>query len=264
MSTPARQPASSGGKQTETLVDRIKAAKPILDYLSQFTQLKTTPGADGNYFGKCINSAHQDGTPSFYVKPSLGCYQCKGCGITSNVITAYAMMNNLAYEDAKFELGRQLGVVRERSVDSAESLLSKHQSRYQWQLERMRDAQEYLLGERKLLPETLKTFGVGFCWGTEFKDADAPTLKLGVEAGLLPPPDPERPRAEPRSAMAMRITFPIRDRAGRLCGFSGRQLPPPPGGEPRKGPKYRNTGETKYFHKSELLYGLYEIGRAHV
>jgi len=48
-----------------------------------------------------------------------------------------------------------------------------------------------------------------------------------------------------------RITFPIKDRRGRIIGFGGRAL-----GDNL--PKYLNTPETPVFHKSETLYGLYE------
>jgi DNA primase len=47
-----------------------------------------------------------------------------------------------------------------------------------------------------------------------------------------------------------RIMFPIRDPRGRTLGFGGRATR-----EDQK-PKYVNTSETDFFHKSEILYGL--------
>jgi DNA primase len=47
-----------------------------------------------------------------------------------------------------------------------------------------------------------------------------------------------------------RIMFPIRDARGRVLGFGGRATR-----EDQK-PKYVNTAETDFFHKSEILYGL--------
>jgi DNA primase len=47
-----------------------------------------------------------------------------------------------------------------------------------------------------------------------------------------------------------RIMFPIRDPRGRTLGFGGRAT------RDDQKPKYVNTSETDFFHKSEILYGL--------
>lgn len=54
-----------------------------------------------------------------------------------------------------------------------------------------------------------------------------------------------------RDVFRNRVVGAIRDAAGRIAGFTGRAVGD---GEPR----YLNTGLTDLFHKSELLYGLYE------
>lgn len=48
-----------------------------------------------------------------------------------------------------------------------------------------------------------------------------------------------------------RVTFEIRDAAGRVCGFSGRKIDPE-----APGPKYRNSSNSQIFLKSICLYGL--------
>ncbi len=50
-----------------------------------------------------------------------------------------------------------------------------------------------------------------------------------------------------------RVMFPVRDRAGRVVGFTGRDL----SGRARR-PKYRNTMTTAIYRKKQLLYGLAE------
>ena len=50
-----------------------------------------------------------------------------------------------------------------------------------------------------------------------------------------------------------RVMFPVRDRAGRVVGFTGRDL----SGRPDR-PKYRNTVTTAIYRKKELLFGLAE------
>lgn len=53
-----------------------------------------------------------------------------------------------------------------------------------------------------------------------------------------------------------RIIFPIRDNKGRVVGFGGRAM-----GDDVK-PKYINSPESVVFHKSQVLYGLYEGRKA--
>jgi len=50
-----------------------------------------------------------------------------------------------------------------------------------------------------------------------------------------------------------RLIFPLRDHRGNVCGFAGRVLTPE-----AKEAKYVNTPETMIYHKSDLLYGLFE------
>jgi DNA primase len=52
--------------------------------------------------------------------------------------------------------------------------------------------------------------------------------------------------------------FPVRDRVGRVVGFTGRDLSGRPGR-----PKYRNTTGTAIYRKRELLFGLAEQLPAH-
>ena len=54
---------------------------------------------------------------------------------------------------------------------------------------------------------------------------------------------------------ASAVMFPIRDIRGRTIAFGGRVL------DDSK-PKYLNSPESKLFHKSETLYGLYEARQA--
>lgn len=243
----------AGGASGPTLVQRIKDKLPLLEYARRYTQLKASPTGKGEHFGKCPAPDHEDGRPSFYVNESKQIYNCKGCGISGNVIQLHALMHNMTDEDAKFELGRQLGVFNERRLDDSESLLNKAVGRFIWQLERKQDAVDYLTKERGLTHETLERFGIGYCWGTEYKEMQGDALRLAVDVGLArESTDPAKP---PRAFMAGRITFPVRDRTGKVVGFAGRLLP---NGFNSNGPKYLNSPETKLFRKSELLYGAYE------
>jgi DNA primase len=235
-----------------TLVDRIKQALPLAQFVSQHTELK--PAGKGEMVGCCM--LHEEKTASFHVNTEKNIYHCKGCGAAGNVIQLFAALNDLSATDAKIALGKQLGVYKERALDTGEALLSNATRLYMEQLGRKPNAMAYL-ESRGLQRATMEKFGVGFCWGREYMDLKPDQQALAQSAGLM--------REETKKSwLAGRITFPVRDKNGRVVGFGGRLVPSDD--YVPHGPKYMNTPETAYFKKSELLYGLYEasmgIGRA--
>ena len=248
MSTPSASRNHSG----PTLVDRIKQALPLAQYASQHMELKDA--GKGELVGKC--PMHEDDSPSFHISKDKGLYHCKGCGQAGNVIQLFAFLNDLPYSEAKMTLGKQLGVFAERALDTGEAMLANAARTYTEQLQKKANALSYL-ESRGLTRSTLERFGVGFCWGREYMALKPEQQTLASSAGLM--------REEnKKSWMAGRITFPVRDRSGRVVSFGGRLVPSDD--YVPHGPKYMNSPETAYFKKSELLYGLYEasagIGRA--
>ena len=237
------------------LVERIKAKLPLAEYLGRYTTLKRpTTASRGDLVGKCC--FHEDEGPSMHVNPDKGVYHCKGCGASGNVVQAYALLNDLSWDDAKKQLGRELGVYSEESVSGPEQLLAHTANRYAAQLARKADAMRYLVEVRGLRPETIERFGIGFCWGREHERDSADQKAMAIKAGLLREATERGPE---KSHMAGRITFPVRDRRGAVVGFGGRTVP----SDTYKsyGPKYMNSPETAYFHKSDLLYGAYEASQ---
>ncbi len=58
---------------------------------------------------------------------------------------------------------------------------------------------------------------------------------------------------KPYDRFRHRLMFPIRDRRGRTIAFGGRVI------NPEDNPKYLNSPESTLFHKSDEIYGLYEL-----
>ncbi|WP_021591193.1 toprim domain-containing protein [Actinomadura welshii] len=73
--------------------------------------------------------------------------------------------------------------------------------------------------------------------------------KTLVEAGLVK----QRENGDLFDLFRDRVLFPLRDKDGEIVGFIGRRR------DEAHGPKYLNTPETALFHKSEILFGLYEV-----
>ncbi|KXV76387.1 DNA primase, partial [Acetobacter malorum] len=109
---------------------------------------------------------------------------------------------------------------------------------------------DYLLG-RGLTRETIETFGLGWAGDgrgtlTTALAVKGVTPQMMAEAGLMRLDEDGRPKGE---LFWGRVTFPIRDRKGRLVSFGGRIL-----GDGQ--PKYLNGPETALFSKRRLLFGL--------
>src|SRR6266508_4252398 len=115
------------------------------------------------------------------------------------------------------------------------------------------DARAYVK-ERRLTPESLESFGIGYAPGyPDFllrrmaKDLGPEVL---VEAGLATKGEDGVVRDRFRG----RLTFPIQDLQGRYLGFGARILPGERAGEQAK---YLNTAETPIYRKGEILYNLH-------
>jgi DNA primase len=174
---------------------------------------------------------HTEKTPSFTVSSTKQFYYCFGCGASGNVIGFLMAYDRLEFIDAVELLAKQLGleIPTEKTKDKSFTQdlyqpLEKTSQYYQKQLRQSPDAIQYLKN-RGLSGEIAKCFRLGY----------APNSSQ----------DPFRNR----------IIFPIHDRRGRVIGFGGRVLDD-------RLPKYLNSPDSPIFHKSNVLYGLYEARQA--
>lgn len=62
-------------------VERVRAAADLYDIVSATVTLK--PSGTGTFVGLC--PFHDEKTPSFSVRPSLGVWHCFGCGAGGDV-----------------------------------------------------------------------------------------------------------------------------------------------------------------------------------
>jgi DNA primase len=234
-------------------VERVKQLSDILSVVGRAVSLKQS-GA--SHKGLC--PFHQEKTPSFYVFPRTGTWHCFGCGAGGDVIAFVMRYGNLSFREALEELADQCGVVLERKgswTGPETGLLDVLRDAQKWFADRFRSregaaAREYLQG-RNLL-ESADSLGVGYSpeglaghlRSLGYSDSQA------EQAGLLLPGSDGR-----RERFRHRITFPIRDRRGRVVSFGGRTL-----GE--QGPKYLNGPDTDVYHKGGILYGYSDAAPA--
>jgi DNA primase len=241
-------------------VNAVRDATNMAEVVGQYTDLKQ---AGAQMMGLC--PFHDERSPSFSVDPHDKLYHCFGCGVAGDVFGFVMEKEGLGFTEAVEALADRYGVElqREQEDPRAEAARQRRQrlqqlleraaayySNYLWESKEAGKAREYLAA-RGLSEETLKNFGIGFAPSAWDK-----ILVAGQRAGFTVPEMhsvglvQKSERGGEYDRFRARIMFPIRDPRGRTLGFGGRATR-----EDQK-PKYVNTSETDFFHKSEILYGL--------
>ncbi|MBS1676865.1 MAG: DNA primase [Actinobacteria bacterium] len=241
-------------------INAVRDAADMAAEVGRYTDLKRN-GAQ--MMGLC--PFHDERSPSFSVDPQDKLYHCFGCGVAGDVFGFVMEKEGLGFSEAVEALADRYGVELQREQEDPraearrqarqrlQQLLERaaaYYSNYLWESKEAAKAREYLAG-RGLAEQTLRDFGVGFAPSAWDK-----ILVAGQRAGFTVPEMHnvglvQRSRqGQEYDRFRARIMFPIRDARGRVLGFGGRATR-----EDQK-PKYVNTAETDFFHKSEILYGL--------
>ena len=238
-------------------LDELLARTDIVELIARHVQLKKS---GSNFMGLC--PFHHEKSPSFSVSADKQLFYCFGCGKGGGAFQFLTEHDGYSFPEAVEYLAEKAGleVPQSREVDSGEqerrkralALLEQAASQFSRALsgQEGKDGAEYFK-RRKLSEDIIKRYRLGFAPpGYGFLEKalgrDANTLAQLEAVGLMF--KGERGYAD---RFRGRVMFPITDRRGQVVGFGGRILDQ---GEP----KYLNSPETAFFHKSDLLYGYAE------
>jgi DNA primase len=249
-------------------VEEVKAATDIVDVVSDYVRLKK---AGSNFKGLC--PFHNEKTPSFNVNPGMGIFKCFGCGEGGDAISFVMKIEGTGFTETVRMLAEQAGIelpaegAKDPHSDEKEAILHALRFAARWYYEQLTQSdvgRERGLGyfeNRGLAPETIKKFGLGFApdaWDGLLKAAEQASVKPEIldKAGLVLP---NKNGDGFHDRFRERVMFPIFSHVGKVLGFGGRVLPDstPPTGD-YVPPKYINSPETRVYHKSRVLYGLYQ------
>ena len=238
-------------------LDELLARTDIVELIARHVQLKK---AGSNFMGLC--PFHHEKSPSFSVSADKQLFYCFGCGKGGGAFQFLTEHDGYSFPEAVEYLAEKAGleVPQSREVDSGEQERRKRALALLEQVaalfSRALSGQEGKAGadyfqRRKLSEDIIKRYRLGFSPpGYGFLEKalgrDANTLAQLEAVGLMF--KGERGYAD---RFRGRVMFPITDRRGQVVGFGGRILDQ---GEP----KYLNSPETAFFHKSDLLYGYAE------
>ncbi|HVX46407.1 MAG TPA: DNA primase, partial [Mycobacteriales bacterium] len=249
------------GRISEADIAAVRDRSPIGDLVGEYVSLRRA-GAD-SLKGLC--PFHDEKSPSFHVRPSVGVYHCFGCGVSGDVIDFVQQMEHLSFVEAVERLagkaGIQLryenaGMAQRRQPGERARLLEAHVAAATFYSERLTQpdakiAREFL-AVRGFDDEAARKFGCGFApvgWDllTKHLSQKGFTAKELVTAGL----SRESRNGSLIDRFRRRLLWPIRSIAGDVIGFGARKL-----FDDDDGPKYLNTPETPIYKKSEVLYGV--------
>ena len=251
-------------------IDEIKARADLLEVVGDYVNLKKS---GSNYRG--LSPFNQERTPSFYVVPSKGFFKDFSSGKAGDAITFLMEVEGMNYLEAIKHLAKKYGIEIAEEAPTDEQLLAQNEREslfivmkfanqyFQQMLWEHEEGQAIGLSyfkERGFSEATIREFGLGYSldqWDGLLKEATAkghnPTLL--EKAGLVVKKEAEEEKPE-RSydRFRGRVMFPVHNISGRVLAFGARIL----GNKTEKTAKYINSPETPIYHKSDVLYGLYQ------
>ena len=247
----------------QSTVQRIFDTAQIDEVVSDFVTLRKR---GVNFLGLC--PFHNEKTPSFTVSPAKGIYKCFGCGKGGNAVNFLMEHEHLDYVGALKYLGRkynidiveeELSPEQEQRKNDRESMMIVNSYAQKYFSEQLLQSNEGIavgmsyMRERGFREDTINKFQVGFCldsWNAFSDEA----MKTGYKKEFLVKTGLSIDKEKgPIDRFKGRVIFPIHGIAGRTLGFGGRILKKDP-----KAAKYLNSPESEVYHKSRILYGIYQ------
>ena len=223
----------------------------------------------------CICPFHNEKTPSMTLSDDKGLFYCFGCQASGNIFSFVAKMDNLSMKESLEKLalksGIELtpfvgsGVVDEalrKELEEGFKILALVADLYNQILMKYISiggnyVADYILS-RKLTAKTILDFKIGYAPSNNyllkfFKDKKL-SIDVGLSIGVLIRDDYNTQEiGSSRDKFKDRLMIPIIDSKGRVAGFTGRVFP---NDTIENRPKYLNSPESKFFTKSNILFGL--------
>ena len=260
---------------SQTTIEKILDTADIADVVGEFVTLKRR---GVNLMGNC--PFHDEKTPSFVVSPTKGIFKCFGCGKAGNAAGFIMEHNGLTYPEALRWLAAKYTIEIEEEKANLEQIAQQKTDREalltalsfanKYYIDLLQNDEEgktigkaYFL-ERGLREDTIEKFELGYSkkeWRHFFDTAVKGGFEIPIleKAGLVKKKEKkeETDADDYFDVYRERVTFPIHDITGRVIAFGARQLK-----KDDRSPKYINSPENEVYHKSRVLYGMFQAKKA--
>ncbi len=254
-------------------IEEIRNRIDIVDVISDFVSIKKS---GQNY--KALSPFANEKTPSFFVVPSKGIFKDFSSGKGGDAFTFVMEHEKLSYAEAIRYLAKKYGVEikEDRVSDENRAEQSEREGLYilmnfakDYYKDLLKNTEEgrgiglSYFRERGFNDGTLEKFELGYAlegWENFSKEAIAKGYNKDLleKAGLVVKKDDgssDSYRSYDR--FRGRVIFPVHNMSGKVIAFGARML-----GKDKNQPKYINSPETDIYHKSDVLYGLYQAKNA--
>lgn len=245
-------------------IDEVKNRVDIVDVVSDFVSLKKS---GQNY--KALSPFANEKTPSFFVVPSKGIFKDFSSGKGGDAFTFVMEHEKLSYAETIRYLAKKYGV--EIKEDKLSDENRSEQSEREGLYILMNFAKDFYKNilltheegrsiglsyfrERGFNDRTIEKFELGYAlegWENFSKEAVSKgyNKELLEKTGLVV----KKEDGSSYDRFRGRVIFPVHNISGKVLAFGARMM-----GKDKNQPKYINSPETEIYHKSDVLYGLYQ------
>jgi DNA primase len=258
------------------IIDQIKQAADVAEVIGDYVSLKKK-GA--NLWACC--PFHGEKSPSFSVSPAKGIYKCFGCGKAGDATRFVMDIEGIGYPEALRHLAKKYGIEiieaeytdeQQEAQNERESLFlalnfaKNYYHNYLFESEEGQNIGLTYFKERGFNEATINSFELGHSpklWDGFTKAAVEAGFNQTIleKAGLTivkkEDETDEKSKERVYDRFRERVIFPIHNVSGKVIAFGGRILK-----ADKNQPKYVNSPETEVYHKSNMLYGIFQAKNA--
>ncbi len=252
---------------SQQTIDEIKNHIDIVDVIGDFIRLKRV---GHNY--KALSPFSDEKTPSFIVFPKNENFKDFSSGKQGDAITFIMEYDGLSYVDALLYLAKKYGIEVKEEHQTEEEIQQQNERESLfialnfarefftgklWNSEEGRSVGLSYFRERGFPDDIIRSFDLGYSldrWDALLDEAKKKGFSEEQleKAGLIVKKDDRY-----YDRFRGRAVFTIHNLTGKAIGFGARIL-----GDAKNQPKYINSPETTVYHKSDILYGIYQARQA--
>ncbi|UKM64886.1 DNA primase [Flavobacteriaceae bacterium GSB9] len=247
---------------SQSSIDQVFDTARVEEVIGDFVQLKKS----GSNF-KGLSPFSDERTPSFMVSPVKQIWKDFSTGKGGTAVSFLMEHEHFTYPEAIRYLAKKYNIELEETEQTSEQkekadereslyLVSEFANIYFQKILHKTDQGKSIglsyFKERGFTEETIKKFDLGYSLD-EWQAFTDEALKKGYNIEYLEKTGLTIVKDEKRfDRFKGRVMFPIKSMSGRVLGFGGRILI-----TDKKAAKYLNSPESDIYHKSKVLYGIY-------
>ena len=250
-------------------IEKVFDQARVEEVIGDFVQLKRS-GSNMKGLSPFVNEK----SPSFMVSPVKQIWKDFSSGKGGNSVTFLMEHEHFTYPEAIKYLANKYGIEVEETIVTNEDVEQANEKESMYLVSEF--ARDYFhktmlntdegqaiglsyFKERGFTKDTIEKFQLGYSpdsWDAFTKEALGKAYKLEYleKTGLT---IVKQEDGKTFDRFKGRVMFPIQSMSGRVLGFGGRILT-----NDKKAAKYLNSPESEIYHKSKVLYGIFQAKQA--